>query len=834
MNDQPDTKTLINNINKFILRPSSYNKLDQAAQNYIETAYKFYRVDLQYIIEANNISETSPDSESYGPEDIIVDPERNLKYRCVKLPFNRPIYSVVEVSAKISHYLNILHYILSRKIRRYLNDITLIYLTYPLQYFVYERYKLYCVEMDRDIYNIFEYKLLFKGTYSNPVYPFLQSALLNLLKAAQKKLVDEEREISLGQTYTSSRICKLNVPVFEKRIREDYDIDLPPDQPRPRKTYYAISHHTEIDQPVITVGLDLPSCGYNIRFSFDYIVHRTPPEDMQYHKYLMDMLAFTTYRQSLFKVCARLAPQAMYLFYPLKNRCILYEDNVIIYSDEYYEHYITLGDLVTSTMQKLLRSCYIPLSPRSILSYTRKIYNCISKEICRKRNLYEYIRAPEITAQYNSLSGTYVITEGNPVPNKNYNLLDHRSYPGAINIDYRFGGKVSTASARLLKILETLTNNNYHIMNNLVRMLAGYCRIGECQKNGFVFVDCPSEIFDLYKAFFARIKKNDNVYFADTEELGLARTIPKLLHYQLNGEGPIFVDEVKRTYARNSIKRLRRLLSGVAIYDTPKNITPEEGKALDMWQSFNYAVYRYKNNIPILIRCSSSQDINYMERYFQNRCYKMNFRSQWITTEEYHTCLDYIRELTDTDISYIFGTIIPYGLWYYEAKKKSGYEKKPHVPKEPELYSDKDILRAFFNECCVVKSGARINTETLFQAYQLYNKSQLNRDIEDVSSQTFSKLMAELVREKNDKWSRSKRAADKPLIKKLENVRPRCYENLTLKRKYKPSTILLPASTKRRRGLTADKVFGEEKPKGMSIVIKNIESSEPEIGFVRL
>ena len=75
---------------------------------------------------------------------------------------------------------------------------------------------------------------------------------------------------------------------------------------------------------------------------------------------------------------------------------------------------------------------------------------------------------------------------------------------------------------------------------------------------------------------------------------------------------------------------------------------------------------------------------------------------------------------------------------------------------------------------------------------------------------------------------------DKPLIKKPENVRPRCYENLTLKRKYKPSTILLPASVKRRRGLTADKVFGEEKPKGVYIVIENIDSSEPDVNFIQL
>ena len=42
-----------------------------------------------------------------------------------------------------------------------------------------------------------------------------------------------------------------------------------------------------------------------------------------------------------------------------------------------------------------------------------------------------------------------------------------------------------------------------------INVPVNYVSVGKCGKNGYSFINCSEKIFDLYKAFFIRIKKNE-------------------------------------------------------------------------------------------------------------------------------------------------------------------------------------------------------------------------------------------------------------------------------------------------------------------------------------
>ena len=586
-----------------------------------------------------------------------------------------------------------------------------------------------------------------------------------------------------------------------------------------------------------------------------------PLNDPGYQKFSLDILAFTTYKQNMFTACPDAYSNLLPYLYNIKNRCILYDENIIIHYEQFQDYYMTLRDDLLNTIGQQIVYLSKNNSLFSAISFARSAYDCIADEIYGKVELYRHDKKPEIIGEYVFTNDTYIITDRNNSNTHGYNMEYQTNIPGTINIGYRLV-KATEPSNDLLYVFKVLTGNNYHIMANLVRIITNYSTVTSYDKNAYLFLNCSERIFSLYIEFFRKIKSDEIFCINDTAELSLERTIPYLLTCQINGIGPIFVNDVKPTTAQEQIKRLRKLFAGSLITDIPKNTNPAKDMTgnYSLNNYFHYSRHKYRNNIPILINCKNPSNINYTEKYFKDRYYKNNFKSADITDEEYNTCIDKIKSLSSQDISYIFINMVSYGLYHINDKYEST-DRDPDtadkdtpsvIPEEETVYSDFDITEDFFKKCCKTNEGSEIKTKDLFIAYKLFNEDVHSRTVEDTKYNKFAKDMSEIIEKTNEKKSKS-RSANKTIITRKKIGSQNAYKSLTLKRTYlkmvdeilknNAVTASAEADTKQStdtagnvtetdiRSTAADT---NDKLTGIDILIKQINDTPPELKIITL
>ena len=617
---------------------------------------------------------------------------------------------------------------------------------------------------------------------------------------------------------------------------------------------------------ILSVTVSYKFTNNNILFTFDHISDIKnyeyfiyPINRIIYKKNSLDILAFTTYKQNMFTACPDAYSNLLPLLYDIKSRCILYDENIIILCESFQDYYITLRDYLLNTIGQQIVDLSKNNSLFSAISFARSAYDCIADEIYGKVELYRHDKKPEIIGEYVFTNDTYIITDRNNSNTNGYKREYQTNIPGTINIGYRLV-KATEPSNDLLYVFKVLTGNNYHIMANLVRIITNYCTVTSNDKNAYLFLNCSERIFSLYIEFFNKIKNDEIFCINDTAELSLERTIPVLLTCQINGIGPIFVNDVKPTTAQEQIKRLRKLFAGSLITDIPKNTNPAKDMTgnYSLNNYFHYSRHKYRNNIPILINCKDPSNINYTEKYFKDRYYKNNFKSADITDEEYNTCIDKIRSLSSQDISYIFINMVSYGLYHINDKYEStdgdpdtaDKDTPSVIPKEETVYSDFDITEEFFKKCCKTNEGSEIKTKDLFTAYKLFNKDVHSRTVEDTKYNKFAKDISEIIEKTNEKKSKLK-SANKTIITRKKIGSQNAYKSLTLKRTYlkmvdeilknKAVTASPEADTKQTTDIAGKTTESDirstaadtnEKLTGIDILIRQINDTPPELKIV--
>lgn len=856
-----------------------YNKLNNSAQNYIKAVYSYFEIDIEKIIELNKSDEPFINIKFTGSGfkylNNITQPNKEQDLLINKIEFDSPVISIVETAIKIAHYIFILRNELIKSDKCY-DDILLNYLAYPFQHFVYFNNDIYLFKYPVQINETTDkFENLFLGVHSpKGIFIELKDSLLDLLRNEYNKLKSEEKELAKSEAM-SSEPCDA---VLNKAIIKD--ITKVPDYSTSQKSFspmefqkrwnasleepetkpvYKITDYAKEERKILTIQFRKTTSAFDSTFIFYHIYNNYPHQTDLYipndKKDFLDMLAFTTYRQKIFSASYGLGIQVFNNVYNIKNFCILYNNNVILYLGNNY--FVTLRDYLINIIQHLINNNIITNKVNSVIGYAKTIYDCIFNEIRCNSDLYPApykITNNSILLKYIYQNKLYTITNDN----RSGTSVHTYPMPGEVYLKTE-PVMTSEPSADLLYILKTLTNDNYFILANMIRIITNYCLQGKSDKNAYIFFNCPEKIFSLYKEFFSHIKLNGIFTIDNTSELSRAATIPELLTCQLNGVGPIFVDEVMETKASQQIKRLRRLFNGTIINDEPKNNKPDNNKEknYNLKDYFKYCKYEFRNNIPILINCKDQDSINFIEKYFKDKYYKNDFKSVDITEDEFNICLDKIKSLSPTDLSYIFINMVSYGLYHINNRPENtdnsaDKDTVSAIPKEQSSYSDFDITEEFFKKCCKTNEGSEIKTKDLFTAYKLFNKDVHSRTVEDTKYNKFAKDMSEIIEKTNEKKSKSK-SANKTIITRKKIGSQNAYKSLTLKRTYlkmvdeilknNAVTASAEADTKQStdtagnvtetdiRSTAADT---NDKLTGIDILIKQINDTPPELKIITL
>lgn len=118
----------------------------------------------------------------------------------------------------------------------------------------------------------------------------------------------------------------------------------------------------------------------------------------------------------MFSSCPDTHSNLLPYLYNIKNKCVLYNDNIIILNKLFQDYYMTLRDYLLNTTDQQIVYLSKNNSLFSAISFARSAYDCIADEIYGKGMLYKYAKKPEIIGEYVFNNGTYILTDRNNIP----------------------------------------------------------------------------------------------------------------------------------------------------------------------------------------------------------------------------------------------------------------------------------------------------------------------------------------------------------------------------------------------------------------------------------
>ena len=775
-------------IKKTIKCRKEYNRLNTFANKYISAVYNFLGADI------------GPVKEYLKTKGILYN-----NYHMI-IDFDYEYYSLTDILAKVTYFvaeINKTEIIKNNKIFK----LYVYYLAYPLKYFSKCKDNVYLFDdtssIIRDPIKFQDFFKYISHSYND--IDILCFHLSDFLDEAVKVLKKEENKIYQNM-----------IPVFLSIINSGNDsffvpfkrqiLNIKNKQPESDLHFNYTNFINKSDEKC-------PKIEYKIEFKempnrFIILWYKTrgsmlpflcvhyisnPNTDLaifnplahQNRRFYMEILGLSSFKHSVFGISEKLSKNTGFLYnmYNLKNPLRIYKGNVIAIDDRNIPISYIFLNLRDYLLDTIFRGVYN-------YEYFKQIYNCLYEEVINKSYIYPEIFNKHVLVKYNLPYdvGYYLFVD-------NYDILEScNAEPEFIKPHIVPVKNLSPSnylkndekpSDNLLYLFRIMTNNNYHIMNNFLRILVNYVSVRKCEKNSYIFINCSEKIFDLYKAFFRRIKKNEIYEYNSIKKLGLSETIPELLSFNLNGVGPIFINNVEKMNSKVQNERFIKLLRGKAITDIPKNSyrsSDEQNFAKEI--KINYCRYKYENNIPLLILCTDHEAANKLEDSFIKYCYEMKFKNE-ISDEDYEKCKSIINNLSDEDICFVFYKMVSFGLYYKEPDKTEEKTKEIIPPKDNSAYKDIDIIKEFLKVCCNKEELASVKKRDLFTAYCIYCKETKNITVEKTWFNSFTKILTKLIEDYNNKCENK---TDKPKTIKIKGIRidgVSGYRNLTLKPKYK-------------------------------------------------
>lgn len=693
-----------------------FRKLDKAIKNYIRDLCIYLEVDFDKILNETAKANTNV-AFDYSPlEDLL--PIKNDNYS--PTPESSSVLSgvVTKLEQAIYKLYKYATYIIERTelIDNNIKPYIISLFSYPFVFFVYntdnEIFKWNSIaSIPPEKFNLRE-TLNIKST-SHENY-FLESLLI-LLKEFQK-IISKEKDIIenyiIEMYITNFNFYKNNIQTMVKITNEYIPIFEPTSESIEEKIQ---RFNTLVDEAYKPKTVNIPQLqeGYNIIINFKYktidtilfqfnLVSERINDYPIYSPYLifeksqpnfdhvLNNLGIFAFKEKIFSACNKIESNIITLLYNLRFLCCVRNKNLYI---EIKDKIYLLNDVIFYYIKKDYPEL---INSHTLNNSIKKAYNCIYNEI------------------NNEIDKPTDIMEDNF--EKKYIEKYHRIIKGILQRDLSCN---YTPSSDVVMLISFMTNNDYHILDNLIKIIKSIFSKKKHNRLGYLFCNCPEKIFIIYKLFFSKLNKDNIAEIESTSKLNNDKTIIWLLNNQLRDIKPIFVNKVTNMNKNTKRKSLHNFLSG------KESKIELNGNLTD--NGLEYGTFVYKNDIPILVHAKNDIEIKRITNDFNEYIYKLDFKNIDISFEDFEKYKKIIENLQPLDINLLIYNILSLDL-----------SSKEDITNEPLITND-ELIKDFIDSACEKDNESFCPTDTLFKAFQCYSFNEHNKYINDNYKGAFSK-----------------------------------------------------------------------------------------------
>lgn len=666
-----------------------FQKLDNAIKNYIRNLCLYLGVDYDEVLIENRNANINITPENFPLQNLMSIANNN----CSSTPESLSELSVVII--KLEHAIFKLNkfvpYIINKtelvdnNLKPYITSL----FTHPYVFFVYNK--------DNQIFkwnsftNILPEKFNLRETFnirSTSHENYFTESLLILLQEFQKVIVNYRNIIvdyTLELSVTYSTFCKNITRKTEKTTSKST-------LQRQNGQNILIKFRYKAEDPILfqlnLISEIIPGLSeYNINFTCD--------KSNQFFGRILSNLSFLSFKEKIFRICDKEDYYRIICrLYSLQSMFVVANENLYIQTEN---NILLLNDFIFY----IIKTEYSELINKDTLNATLKdAYNCIYGEF---RDVFNEIKNNAPILDNNSLENKYRDTYYGIVKELLYTSLPQKLTP----------------SSDISSLINFLTNKDFYILENLIRIIKSIFSDKNYNRLGYLFYNCPKEIFSIYKLFFNKLNQYQIAEIESTSSLNNAKTIMWLLNNQLCNAKPIYVNKVTNMNKNTTRKNLRNILSG------KKYKVKLDGNLNN--NGFEYRTFIYENNTPILIYAENDGEAKRILNDFNEYIYKLDFKNKEIFSKDCEKYEKIIKNLNALEINLLIYNILSLDL-----------SSKECITNEP-LLTDDEFIQSFIDNACKIDNETYCTTDALFKAFQSYSYNKHNKQINDNYKSTFSK-----------------------------------------------------------------------------------------------